>query len=105
MNLAWSRMSKSKCLERAFEVNRAPGPAGQCGYVSYSESAGPQQRTDFCRCHKQSDCEDPLDQPNGESWETLLTSDPSILASSSAPRSLTSLVTCALAGTLLSPSP
>jgi len=107
MNLAWSGMSKSKCLERAFEVNKAPGPAGQCGYVSYSGSAGPQQRTDFCRCHAQSDCGDPLDQPEGEMWETLLTSDPTspTIISSSAPRNLISLVSCAVAGMLVYPSP
>jgi len=76
MNLAWGGMSKAKCLERAYEVNRAPGPAGQCGYVSYSSSAGPQQRSDFCRCHQQADCADPLEQPRGESWETFLTHEP-----------------------------
>merc|ERR1719487_2520804 len=77
MNVGWSGMSKTKCLERAYEANsRASGPAGQCGYVSYSDSAGPQQRTDFCRCHVQADCGDPLDQPRGESWETFLTEEP-----------------------------
>merc|ERR550525_284254 len=75
MNVAFGGMTKEKCLQRAYEVNQGPGPSGPCGHVSYSASAGPQGKTDFCQCHKS--CEGPLDQPAGEEWKTYITSKPS----------------------------
>eukprot|EP00443_Scrippsiella_acuminata_P009624 CAMPEP_0115256150 /NCGR_PEP_ID=MMETSP0270-20121206/46094_1 /TAXON_ID=71861 /ORGANISM="Scrippsiella trochoidea, Strain CCMP3099" /LENGTH=262 /DNA_ID=CAMNT_0002671787 /DNA_START=80 /DNA_END=868 /DNA_ORIENTATION=+ len=61
MNLAWSGMSKDKCLERAYQVQQ---DSGSCGHVSYSPSLS----TNFCRCF--SSCEGELLQPAGEQWET-----------------------------------
>jgi len=70
-------MSKEKCLKRAYEVNQGPGPSGNCGHVSYSASVAPQQSTNFCQCH--SSCEEPLEQPSGEQWETYVVSaDPNV---------------------------
>jgi hypothetical protein len=69
-------MSKAKCLERGFEVNSGPGPSGQCGYVSFSNSPGPRSRSDFCQCHPQSSCGDSLEAPPGERWQTFLVEEP-----------------------------
>eukprot|EP00401_Gymnodinium_catenatum_P082711 CAMPEP_0117583968 /NCGR_PEP_ID=MMETSP0784-20121206/67324_1 /TAXON_ID=39447 /ORGANISM="" /LENGTH=137 /DNA_ID=CAMNT_0005384743 /DNA_START=96 /DNA_END=509 /DNA_ORIENTATION=+ len=64
-NIGWGGMSRSRCIERAAEVER---DSGSCSFVSYSESSTPQSQGNFCRCFRS--CEDPLEQPTGEVWET-----------------------------------
>merc|ERR1740120_436528 len=59
-------MSKEKCLERAGQVHEE---GAGCSLLSYSPSAGPQGKTDFCRCF--SSCGGDLIHPAGEQWETV----------------------------------
>lgn len=65
MSLSWNGQSRSKCLERAAEVANT----GPCSAVSYSDSAQPQQQSNFCRCFPE--CDGELSHPEGEVWETL----------------------------------
>mmetsp|Transcript_140943 Transcript_140943/g.438150 ORF Transcript_140943/g.438150 Transcript_140943/m.438150 type:complete len:259 (-) Transcript_140943:211-987(-) len=63
MNLAWSGMSRRRCISRAYEIQR---DTGRCGHVSYSPSLS----SDFCRCF--ASCGQALVHPAEQEWETLV---------------------------------